>query len=194
MASPRFSPRPLLTGLLLTLAPGPQHAATPATPARPATPPPFALPPPVPPTTSAVPTTEAARRSAAASAHHRWKHADGGADFHPSLTYLRGTPVLMLIAEAGEPGPKTLRRKRAILQAGAFLLDDAAFDRAIVCVVEEGNHPAAKPRVRNYDLHRSALHHTARTAAGATDARQALRQARDTEALTLRICAELGID
>lgn len=192
MASSPSLSRRLIAGLLLTFAPGPLPAAAPAVPAPP---PPFALPPPVPlPAPAAIPPAEAGRRHAAASAHARWKHADGGADFQPSLTYLRGTPVLMLITEAGEPGPKTLRRKRAIVQAGAFLLDDTAFERAIVCVVETDGRSAAKPRVRNYDLRRPDFHHTARTAAGAPDARQALRQARDTDALTLRICAELGID
>jgi hypothetical protein len=192
MAFSPSSSRRLLAGLLLTFAPGPLPAAAPALPALP---PPFALPPPLPlPTPAAIPPAEASRRSAAASAHARWKHEDGGADFHPSLTYLRGTPVLMLITEPGEPGPKTLRRKRAIVQAGAFLLDDTSFERAIVCVVEADGRSAAKPRVRNYDLRRPDFHHTARTAAGAADARQALRQARDADALTLRICADLGID
>lgn len=189
---PTTTPPPglLATALLLAaVSPGPLSANPPPAP------PPFLLPPPtVIAEAPALPAASAARRANAATAHARWRHEDGGADFHPSLTYLRDTPVLMLITDAGESGAKALRRKRALVQAGGFLLDDTAFARAVLCVVAVDPARQAAPQVRNYDLRRSTFQAAARTASSNPDAKQALRQAREADAVTLKICADLGID
>jgi hypothetical protein len=183
-------PHPPLGLLVTSLVCAATSGLLPATP--PLAPPPFVLPPPAHPDPAAA--IPVALRAATATAHARWKAADGGADFHPTLTYLRDKPALMLVTATDEPGPKALRRKRAIVQAAGFLLDDTAFARAIVCVVEiDARHPD-KPRVRNYDLRRPAFQAVVRAATHTADPRQALRQAREVDDHTLRICADLGID
>lgn len=180
---------PRLTALLCLTLPGP------ASPAQTATPPPFALPPPAPGTAAALPpAVPFLLRAAMEKAHALWRRLDGGADYHSSLTYLRDKPALMLFTTPDEPGPRTLHRKRAMVQACGFLLDDTSFDRAIICVVELDLRKPDKPRVRNYDLRRPAFQTAAKNATQAADPKDALRQAREDDAHTLKICADLGID
>ena len=63
-----------------------------------------------------------------------------------------------------------------------------------MCVVEVDPRKPDKPRVRNYDLRRSVFQAAARNSTQSSDPREAVRKARDNDAHTLKICAELGID
>src|SRR5687767_3669345 len=67
--------------------------------------------------------------------HAAWKQ-DGGAEFKSGLTYVQGEPTLMVITTKSEAADKKLRRKRSIVAACEFLLDDAAFSKATIAVVE----------------------------------------------------------
>ena len=119
---------------------------------------------------------------------------EGGADYQPTLTFLRETPVLMLVTTPREPAARSLQRKRAIVQACGFLLDDGAFPDAVICVVEaEPGRPGA-PAVRNHPVSRADFGRSLRAESGAADAAAALRAAKADDALTLRLCAALRID
>ncbi len=182
-----FGP-PALAFLWVALLGAPAFAQT-------SSPPPFVLPPPAPAAdATAQPEVPVVQRAKMDQAHAQWQVRDGGADYHTSLTYLRGKPVLMLITETDESGSKALHRKRAIVQACGFLLDDTTFERAVVCIVEVDLRKPDKPRVRNHDLQRTVFQTAAKNATQTIDAKDALRKAWDDDAPTLRICADLGID
>lgn len=76
-----------------------------------------------------------ALKTAAEAAHKLWQE-NGGAEFQSSLTFFKGTPLLMVVTSKGEPAGKGIRRKRAIASACDFLLSDNAFPSASICVVE----------------------------------------------------------
>ena len=134
------------------------------------------------------------RQAAATSAHATWRDREGGAEFQPTLTFLRGTPVLMLVTATREPAARALLRKRAIVQACGFLLDEAAFANAVICVVESDHARPGAPSVRNHAVSRSDFVHNLRKETGATDIARALGAARADDALTLRLCGALKIE
>lgn len=140
------------------------------------------------------PSADLPRRAAAATAHARWRDREGGAEYQPTLTFLRETPVLMLVTAPREPAARALHRKRAILQACGFLLDDGAFTDAVICVVESDPARPGAPAVRNHAVNRTDFGRSLSTESGAADAAAALRAAKADDALTLRLCAALRID
>lgn len=150
----------------------------------------FALPAPA----AAEATADLPRRAAAATAHATWRDREGGAEFQPTLTFLRDTPVLMLVTTPREPAARSLLRKRAALQACGFLLDEAAFPGAVICVVETDSARPGAPAVRNHPVSRADFGRSLRAETGAADIAAALRAARADDALTLRLCAALKID
>jgi hypothetical protein len=160
--------------------------------APPATAPAFTLP--VAPAAEVTPASEIPRRAAAAAAHAQWREREGGADYQPTLTYLRETPVLMMVAAPRETAPRALHRKRAIVQACGFLLDDAAFPRAVICIVEPDPDRPSRPVVRNTEVRRADFTAKLCGESGKSGKSEALRQARDDDDVTLRVCAALRID
>lgn len=133
-------------------------------------------------------------RSAAANAHAAWRERDGGADYQPTLTYLRETPVLMLVTNPRESADRALHRRRAIIQACGFLLGAEAFPRVVICVVEIDPAKPGVPAVRNHPVSRGDFTERLRAETGTPDFAAALRTARGNDALTLRLCAALRID
>lgn len=149
------------------------------------------------PVTSAVETASVADmplRSAAANAHAAWRDREGGADYQPTLTYLRETPVLMLVTTPRESADRALHRRRAIIQACGFLLGTEAFPRAVICVVETDPAKPGAPAVRNHPVGRADFTARLRAESGTPDFIAALHAARGNDALTLRLCAALRID
>ncbi len=156
----------------------------------PAAAPAFALPAPA----AVEATADLPRHAAAATAHASWREREGGAEYQPTLSFLRGTPVLMLVTAPREPAARVLHRKRAMLQACGFLLAEGAFADAVICVVESDPARPAAPAVRNHPVNRADFGRSLRTEAGVPDVAAALRAARADDALTLRLCAALRID
>ncbi|MFM7749341.1 MAG: hypothetical protein ACKPB0_02860 [Opitutaceae bacterium] len=152
----------------------------------------FALP--VTPATEAAAIAELPRRSAAANAHAAWREREGGSDYQPTLTFLRDTPVLMLVTSPREPAERALHRRRAIIQACGFLLEASAFAQAVICVVESDPSRPGAPAVRNHPVRRAEFTDRLRAETGTPDFVAALRTARGNDALTLRLCAALRID
>lgn len=149
------------------------------------------------PVTPAVETASVANtplRSAAANAHAAWRDRDGGADYQPTLTYLRETPVLMLVTTPRESADRALHRRRAIIQACGFLLGAEAFPRVVICVVETDPAKPGAPAVRNHPVGRADFTARLRAESGMPDFVAALHAARGNDALTLRLCASLRID
>lgn len=183
------SPRPAVTARrLLALLSLP--VAADANP--PSSPPGFVLP--LNPAAETAAAAELPRRSAAASAHAAWRDRDGGADYQPTLTYLRETPVLMLVTTPREAAERALHRRRAIVQACGFLLGAEAFPQAVICVVEADPAKPGAPTVRNHAVGRTDFTARLRAESGTPDFVAALRAARANDALTLRLCAALRID
>jgi hypothetical protein len=149
------------------------------------------------PVTSAVETASVADtplRSTAANAHAAWRDREGGADYQPTLTYLRETPVLMLVTTPRESADRALHRRRAIIQACGYLLGAEAFPRAVICVVETDPAKPGAPAVRNHPVGRADFTARLRAESGTPDFIAALHAARGNDALTLRLCAALRID
>ena len=185
--SPTASPAAAARLILALLAPPVVALATP-----PANPPGFVLP--VAPSSAEASTADdLPRRAAAAQAHASWRDREGGADYQPTLSFLRETPVLMLVTTPREPADRALHRRRAIIQACGFLLGAEAFPLAVICVVEDPARPGA-PTVRNHPVARADFAGRLRAEAGTPDLAAALRAARANDALTLRLCAALRID
>lgn len=161
-----------------------------------ANPPPFApeFTLPVMPAKDAADIAELPRRSAAAHAHAAWREREGGSDYQPTLTYLRDTPVLMLVTSPREPAERALHRRRAIIQACGFLLEASAYAQAVICVVESNPSQPGAPSVRNHPVSRGEFTERLRAETGTPDFVAALRTARSNDALTLRLCAALRID
>ena len=158
----------------------------------PANPPGFVLP--ATPAAEAAATEDLPRRAAAARAHAAWRDREGGADYQPTLSFLRETPVLMLVTTPREPAERALHRRRAIIQACGFLLGAEAFPQAVVCVVEADPAKPGAPAVRNHPVARADFTTRLGAEAGTPDLAAALRAARANDALTLRLCTALRID
>ena len=126
--------------------------------------------------------------------HGVWRTSSGGGNYHPSLTYLKGSPVLMLVTTTHENAEKKLHRKGAIVQACGFLLDAPAFERAIICVVEIDPDKPNQQRVRNYPVQRGSFASAARKATKSEDLADALGKAKNDHGHAEKICVDLGIE
>lgn len=189
MRSPSPTASPAAARLILALLVLPMVAR--ATP--PANPPGFVLP--VTPSFAETSTADdLPRRAAAAQAHASWRDREGGADYQTTLSFLRETPVLMLVTTPRERADRALHRRRAIIQACGFLLGEEAFPEAVICVVEADPAEPGAPAVRNHPVGRADFAARLRAESGTPDFVAALRTARGNDALTLRLCAALGID
>lgn len=122
-----------------------------------------------------------------------WKKTDGGGEFHAGLTYVNGGPVLMLVTTPGENASRLLNRKRSIVLACDFLLDDVAFQEATLCVVEFGGKRPQQQALTNYKVRRSDFQRALKKAAPSDTAKGAVQKARGDDTVTTSICAELGI-
>jgi len=123
-----------------------------------------------------------------------WKASDGGKEYHPTLTYMKGRPVLMLITSNLEHAARKQHRRGAIVQACGYLLDVPAFDRAVICVVEVDPEKPDQQRVRNHAVERGSFASAARKATKVDDVKDALRKAKSESGHADKICADLGID
>jgi hypothetical protein len=122
-----------------------------------------------------------------------WKR-NGGAEHRPSLVFFRGRPFVMLMAPANETLAAQAKRKTAIVDVCAQLLDSAAFAHAVVTVVEKA--PGGKglnPQVRNSQVSRSAFEASVKTAGNSADVKAAVAVARANPVAVGRVCADLGI-
>ena len=137
-------------------------------------------------------TTPATLLQTTADAHAAWKR-EGGEEFHSGLVYADGTPFLMLFTSKGEPADRALRRKRSIVLACDFLLDEAAFQDAGVCVVELDPKKPREQSLTNYKLRRADFQRVAKNAGQTDNVKSAAQKARTDDALALKICADLGI-
>lgn len=126
-------------------------------------------------------------------AHAAWKR-DGGEEFHSGLVYANGTPLLMLVTAKGEAADRALRRKRAIVLACDFLLDETAFGEAGVCVVEFDPKKPREQTLTNYKLRRADFQNAARKAGQTDNVKSAAQKARTDDVVTQKICAELGVN
>jgi hypothetical protein len=126
--------------------------------------------------------------------HSDWKQLDGGGEYHSSLSYMKGKPVMMIITAATEDGVRKEHRKGAIVQACGFLLDAGAFEQAIICVVEVDLAKPDKQRVRNNQVTRGTFQAAVRKITKADEVKDALRKAKNERGHSEAICAELGIE
>ena len=143
---------------------------------------------------ASAPAVSPALRQQANAALENWKTAESGAAFAPGLTYVNGKPALMLVTSSTEPAATKLNRKRAIVTACDFLLDAGAFDEATICVVtseKNGKSPAA---AKNYRVKRAQFEQAATQAGKSANAKDAVKKARNDDALVGDICAALGIE
>lgn len=132
-------------------------------------------------------------RARVESALATWKAADGGADFFPGLTYLRGNPIVMLVTSKQEADDTKDRRLRSVVTALEFLLEETTFDRATICVVAQNDRDPS-PTVRNHVVRRENFKTAAKSAANVGSVKAAIARARAEPATARQICAALGID
>jgi hypothetical protein len=133
-----------------------------------------------------------ALRATLESAHTAWKK-DGGAEFKSGLTYVQGVPTLMVISTPAEPSDKKMRRKRSLVAACEFLLEDQAFSSAMICVVEADSRDPKKQTVSNVEVRRGNYQEAVKQAAKVSDLKEAGKKAKETDSVVETVCAELGI-
>ncbi|HEX2853532.1 MAG TPA: hypothetical protein VHO24_09855 [Opitutaceae bacterium] len=133
-----------------------------------------------------------ALRSTLDTAHAAWKK-DGGSEFGSGLTYVQGVPTLMVITAPGETAHKKLRRKRTLVSACEFLLDDAAFSKATICVIEADPRDPKKQTVVNVEVRRGNYQEALKKAAKVGDVKEAGRKAKETDSIVESVCTELGL-
>lgn len=133
-----------------------------------------------------------ATRQATANAHHAWKR-DGGAEFKSGLTYIKGVPVLMLITTKGEPVDKAQRRRRELISACEFLLDENAFERAWICVVEADPRNPGDQTTTNYGFTRADYQAAVKSASRTGTVKDGVKAAREKDAVLGAICTALRV-
>ena len=99
----------------------------------------------------------------------------------------------MLVTAKHEPAELMLRRQKAIISACEFLLDDAAFDRTWICVVDYDHRKPAEQAARNYEISRTLFQSAAKQAAKQDNVKDAVKQSRTDAAVARQICAALGV-
>lgn len=122
----------------------------------------------------------------------RWIKA-GGVEFFPSLTYVAGRPVLMLITDPKEPSSVLDRRQSALVKACEFLLADGAFDRAVICVVESDAPRGKVNRNRNTEVRRDRFRAAVKGAGKSDDLPEALAAVRTRMTHVRQVCEQLGL-
>ena len=135
--------------------------------------------------------TPALKQSIGAS-HDAWKNQEA-AEFNTGLTYVGDVPTLMFITSRNEAAGKGLRRRRAILSACSFLLDDAAFAKANICVVSVDPQNPRKQATVNYEVRRGNFHEALRKLAETADLKAAARMTDETDSLVEGVSATLGL-
>lgn len=135
-------------------------------------------------------------KAAADNAHAAWKQQEGR-EFNPSLTYVDGVPMLMLVTAKDENPGQLLRRQRAIVAACDFLLDDAAFSKLVVTVVSADPKNPRVQTTANFEILRGnfkeAVQESAKSANGKADAKAAVREAKETDSVLRSTAAKLGL-
>ena len=135
-----------------------------------------------------------ALRARTDAAHVDWVKVKG-AGFHPNLTYLGGHPVMMLMVASDESVPAQTYRLGAIVDACAFMLQDSAFDQAVICLATyDAAHPE-KMTTRNIEVKRDAFQSAVKKAGKSSTFATALAAVRadDSAAAVRQVCTELGI-
>ena len=126
------------------------------------------------------------------TAYNGWSK-DFGAEFQGSLTFFEGSPILMLFTTPEEPADKTLRRRRAIVLAFEYLLDEGAFSSATVCVVTGESKGQGKKNVMNYEIRRSDYQVASRKTGKASSGKAIGIKKREDDAKVRNLSAALGI-
>lgn len=133
-----------------------------------------------------------ALRASMAVSLEKWIKA-GGVEFHPSLTYVRGRPVLMLITDREEQPSVRDRRQSAMVKACEFALSESVFDRLVISVVETDAPRGKAMAVRNAEVRRDKFHAAVKNASKSDDIPTALTKIRGRMPEVRLVCAELGI-
>jgi hypothetical protein len=126
------------------------------------------------------------------TAHAAWKK-DGGTEFKSGLTCVQGVPTLMVITTLGEAADKKVRRKRSIVSAFEFLLDDGTFSRATICVVETDPKNPKAQKISNVEVRRGNYQEALKKAAKVNDLKEAGKKAKETDSIVESVCTDLGI-
>lgn len=137
-------------------------------------------------------TGASALRQTVDTAHAAWKKA-GGAEFKSGVTYVQGETTFMVITTPGEAADKKVRRKRAIVAACEFLLDDGTFSKVAICVVEVDARNPENQKVTNFEVRRGNYQEAIKKAARVEDIKEAGRKAKETDSIMESVCTDLGI-
>jgi hypothetical protein len=133
-----------------------------------------------------------ALKQAVDTAHAAWKQQEA-AEFKTGLTYVQGVPTLMLITTVGEPADKSFRRRRAILSACDFLLDDTTFAKANICVVTVDPQNPKSQATTNYEIRRGNYQESVKKAAKVSNVKEGAVKARETDSVVNAVSTELGL-
>ena len=142
--------------------------------------------------TAAIPS---ALRSRTDAAHANWLKTQGGADFRADLSYGGGRPIMLLIVASDESVAAQTHRMSAIFEACSFLLQDDAFDQAIICIsTYDPAHPQTMT-TRNTPVSRAAFQAALKKAGKSIVVATALTAVRgdDSASATRQICTDLAI-
>lgn len=133
-----------------------------------------------------------ALKQATDAAHAAWKQQEGG-EFKTGLTYVQGVPTLMLITTPGEPDDKAFRRRRAIVSACDFLLDDNAFAKANICVVTVDPQNPRNQTTTNYEIRRGNYQEAIKKEAKVANVKEGALKAQETDSVVNSVATDLGI-
>jgi hypothetical protein len=128
------------------------------------------------------------------NAHAQWAKAGDGKEFSPSLSFVGGRPIVMVMAESDENPGMQNRRLKAMVEACEFLVDDSAFESAVLCV---STRDAKNPKVmttQNTEVHRSAFQAAAKSAGKSNNLPAALTNVHASDVAVKAIAAALGLN
>jgi hypothetical protein len=126
-------------------------------------------------------------------AYEDWVKTKGGDEFRPSLIFVNGQPILTVIAVVGEAPPVQVRRLGAMISGCGFLLEDEAFERAVICVADFNPKEPDAIASRNTEIQRPVFQESVKRVGKSPDLTAALAAIlRDDDAIR-QTCAELGL-
>jgi hypothetical protein len=122
-----------------------------------------------------------------------WQSNWKGSDLHPSLSYIDGKPILMLVVSSSEANSGKYARMKAIVAACGFLLADDAFEQAVISIISYDPLKPAKQPSRNTTVKRATFQAAVNQAGKKETFQKSLEASQEDEDFSRKICADLGI-
>ena len=124
-------------------------------------------------------------------AHGRWSKGVG-LGLNPSLSFVGGQPTLTLVVDANETPAAKRHFEEAVVEACQFLVNDTAFESAVVCVTRVNSKNPKATKTENIVIHRAAFEAAIKGAGKNQKLSAAKAKLRGNDAGIHHACLELG--